>query len=148
MTAKFKVTNSGQRDGHEVRIYNRIYNDIYLLLFIFTIIFLNSERLLISIEFLGDNKILKKYHQTDTKKVPQLYVGFPAAANEPPKQLKGFDRVFITKGATVGVTLNLSPLEFAVWNVAKQQWEHVPGTYKIFIGQHSRSEELTATIDI
>jgi len=97
VTAKFKVTNSGQRDGHEVA---------------------------------------------------QLYVSFPAAANEPPKQLKGFDRIFITKGATVGVTLNLSPLEFAVWNVAKQQWEHVPGTYKIFIGQHSRSEELTATIDI
>jgi len=97
VAAKFKVTNSGSRDGHEVA---------------------------------------------------QLYVGFPDSAGEPPKQLKGFDRMFVTKGATVGVTLNLSPLDLAVWSVEKQEWVHISGTYKVYVGDHSRSEKLTATFDI
>jgi len=38
---------------------------------------------------------------------PQLYLGYPAAAGEPPKVLRGFDEVDLTAGQSKTVTLPL-----------------------------------------
>jgi len=38
---------------------------------------------------------------------PQLYLGFPASAQEPPKVLKGFNKVYLKPGKSQKVTFNL-----------------------------------------
>jgi len=78
--------------------------------------------------------------------VPQLYVSYPAEAGQPPKQLRGFDRVFIGKHKSVTVTLRLAPLELAVWDVVEQKWKHIPGKYTVHIGASSRDIRLSADI--
>ncbi|QRV72535.1 glycoside hydrolase family 3 protein [Ceratobasidium sp. AG-Ba] len=40
--------------------------------------------------------------------IPQLYIGFPASAGEPPKNLRGFEEVPLAVGASSTVTMKLS----------------------------------------
>ena len=40
--------------------------------------------------------------------IPQLYLGFPTNAGEPPKVLRGFDEVFLQAGGSSSVTFNLN----------------------------------------
>jgi hypothetical protein len=43
--------------------------------------------------------------------IPQLYIGFPASAGEPPKNLRGFEEVPLAVGASSAVTMSLSTRE-------------------------------------
>ncbi|KAJ7916872.1 beta-glucosidase [Mycena leptocephala] len=78
--------------------------------------------------------------------VPQLYLMFPASANSAPKNLKGFDSVFVGVGQSVSMSMTLSRFDFSTWNVATQRWEVVTGTTTISIGASSRDIRLTGTI--
>lgn len=40
--------------------------------------------------------------------IPQLYLGYPTDAGEPPKVLRGFDEVDLAVGASATVTMTLS----------------------------------------
>lgn len=51
----------------------------------------------------------------DGNEVSQLYLGFPASAEEPPKILRGFERTFIKKCETANVTINLRRKDISIW---------------------------------
>jgi beta-glucosidase len=78
--------------------------------------------------------------------VPQLYVFDPAAANEPPKQLKGYTKVLLDPGRSQTVTLQLGKRAFSQWNVRVNGWRVAPGCYQIRVGGSSASLPLHATI--
>jgi beta-glucosidase len=84
----------------------------------------------------------------DGAEVAQLYIGFPAAAGEPPKLLKGFQKVFVTAGyqTTVSFTLNAQTLSW--WDVVPDAWSLLPGTYTVFVGSSSRDIRLTGTLTV
>ncbi|HUV68030.1 MAG TPA: glycoside hydrolase family 3 C-terminal domain-containing protein [Terracidiphilus sp.] len=80
--------------------------------------------------------------------VAQVYLGFPPIeeGNEPPRQLKGFQKVFLEPGATKTVTITLNPRAFSYWSTAKHDWAIAPGSYKIMIGASSEDIRVeTAT---
>ena len=80
--------------------------------------------------------------------VAQVYVGFPQIeeGNEPPRQLKGFQKVFLEPGATKTLTVTLNPRAFSYWSTEKHDWVIQPGSYKIMIGASSEDIRLeTAT---
>ena len=54
--------------------------------------------------------------------VAQLYLGFPAASGEPPKQLKGFTKIQLAPGASTTVTLPLNDRSLSIWDVAAHDW--------------------------
>ena len=74
--------------------------------------------------------------------VPQLYVFDPAAAHEPPKQLKGYTKVLLQPGETQTVTLHLNKRSFAYWNVRKHAWRVALGCYGIRVGGSSAALPL------
>ncbi|KAJ7607968.1 beta-glucosidase [Roridomyces roridus] len=78
--------------------------------------------------------------------IPQLYLTFPTSANSAPKNLKGFDSVFVGVGQSVSVSMTLSRFDFATWNTVTQRWEVVTGTTTISIGASSRDIRLTGSI--
>ncbi len=43
---------------------------------------------------------------------PQLYLGYPSGAGEPPKVLRGFEEVQLAVGANLTVTMTLSQRDF------------------------------------
>ena len=59
--------------------------------------------------------------------VAQLYVGDPAASQDPPEQLKGFQRVTLNPGASATVTFPLTIHDLASWSPTDNQWEAQAG---------------------
>jgi beta-glucosidase len=69
--------------------------------------------------------------------VPQVYVGDPPAVGEPPKQLKGFQRVSLSPGQSETVTIPLDAMSFAYWNTGSHAWTVSAGTYQVMVGSSS-----------
>jgi beta-glucosidase len=80
--------------------------------------------------------------------VVQLYVGDPAAAGEPPEQLKGFQKVSLAPGQTKHVIFRVDPSAFAHWDDATSAWAVSDGSYKIMVGDSSASLPLTSAVDV
>ena len=78
--------------------------------------------------------------------VSQLYLGFPAAANEPPQLLKGFQKTALEPGECAGVGFPLTADDVKIWDVAAQAWAIVPGTYSVMVGSGSRDIRLTGSL--
>ncbi len=69
--------------------------------------------------------------------VPEVYLGFPAAAHEPPKQLKGFAKVVLQPGEERDIEIPLPPRAFRYWNADTAGWAS-GGTYDVMLGSSSR----------
>ncbi|WAH37720.1 glycoside hydrolase family 3 C-terminal domain-containing protein [Alicyclobacillus dauci] len=72
--------------------------------------------------------------------VPQLYIGDPASANEPPKQLKDYQKVYLKPGETKRVTFTLNPRAFSIWDAKSNDWTLLDGMVSIMVG--SSSEDI------
>ena len=80
--------------------------------------------------------------------VPQLYLGFPPAAGEPPKLLKGFQRISLSPGQTQHVTFNLDWEDLANWDATAHGWIVTPGVFQVLVGAASRDIRLTGTFTV
>ena len=69
--------------------------------------------------------------------VAQLYVGDPASVGEPPRQLKGFDRVFLRPGQSARVHFTLTGQELAWYDSTASAWDTSPGSYQVYVGDSS-----------
>jgi beta-glucosidase len=83
----------------------------------------------------------------DGAEMVQLYLGFPASAGEPPKQLKGFKKVVATKGSSMTVTLPLSKRSLSIWDVQSHRWQEQAGKFTAMVGASSRDIRLTASFE-
>ena len=78
--------------------------------------------------------------------VVQVYVADPAATGEPPRQLRGYQRVALAPGKSATVSLVLSPQAFATWDTTRQAWIVAPGCYGVAVGDSSVNLPLRATV--
>jgi beta-glucosidase len=70
--------------------------------------------------------------------VVQLYIGMPAIADEPPQQLKGFQKVTLAPGQTQRVRFTLTRADLGYWSTAAGNWATASGNYRIMVGTSSR----------
>eukprot|EP00055_Hartaetosiga_balthica_P011579 m.53075 g.53075 ORF g.53075 m.53075 type:complete len:739 (-) comp7652_c0_seq1:124-2340(-) len=80
--------------------------------------------------------------------VPQLYLGFPSSAGEPPQQLKGFEKVHLGAGQSTTVTFNLRDRDLSIWDVNQHAWSKVKGSYSVSIGASSRDFRLNGSMTV
>ena len=80
--------------------------------------------------------------------VAQMYVGDPAASQDPPEQLRGFQRVSLTPGQSATVSFPLNIHDLASWSTADNQWEAQAGTYSIKVGDASNNLALTGSTSL
>jgi beta-glucosidase len=80
--------------------------------------------------------------------VAQMYVGDPAASQDPPEQLKGFQRVTLSPGQSTTVTFPLTIHDLASWSSADNAWEAQAGSYSISVGDSSASLPLTGSTSL
>jgi len=78
--------------------------------------------------------------------VPELYVGFPSAAGEPPNQLKGFGKVTLRPRRRARVKMVLDPSSFGTWSTADHAFDVVPGAYRLRVGTSSRDLPLETSV--
>jgi beta-glucosidase len=74
--------------------------------------------------------------------VAQLYLGQPAAAANPPRQLEAFHRVSLPAGSSTTVTFTLGARQLASYDAAVGAWRVAPGTYRVFMGDSSALAQL------
>ena len=74
--------------------------------------------------------------------VVQAYVGEPAAAAEPPSQLKGFAKVDLKQGEEKRVTIAVPVGSLSWWNEQTHHWEMPAGSYEFKVGASSRDVRL------
>jgi len=74
--------------------------------------------------------------------VAQLYLGDPGVAGEPPRQLKGFDRVDLQPGQSQTVTFKLNGHDLSYWNDAANGWVLPDGEFHIYVGDSSALDNL------
>ncbi len=74
--------------------------------------------------------------------VAQLYLGDPAVAAEPPRQLKGFDRVNLAPGASTTVQFTLTGHDLSYFNESANGWVVPDGRFNVYVGDSSALDNL------
>ena len=69
--------------------------------------------------------------------VAQLYLSDPAAATEPPRQLKGFEKVTLRPGQSATVRFSLNGHDLSYWNSAANGWVVPAGQFGVYLGDSS-----------
>lgn len=82
------------------------------------------------------------------QEVAQLYVSFPAVADEPVRQLRGFEKVAVNPGESEAVTFDLVRRDLSVWDTTAQEWKVESGEYTFWVGSSSRDLKAKATLNV
>ena len=67
----------------------------------------------------------------------ELYLASPPAAQEPPKQLKGYATVDLAPGQSRLVLFRLRPSDLAYYNQSSNKFTVAPGSYTVIVGTSS-----------
>jgi beta-glucosidase len=74
--------------------------------------------------------------------VAQLYLDDPAAAGEPPRQLKGFQKVALQPGQSTTVHFTLTGHDLSYWNDTANGWVVPDGQFGVYVGDSSAVADL------
>ena len=75
--------------------------------------------------------------------VAQLYLTDPAAAGEPPYQLKGFQKVTLAAGQSQRLTFRITRQDMSYYQTSSSSWVAAPGWYRVSIGSNERDLPLS-----
>ncbi|KAG1322147.1 hypothetical protein G6F62_010409 [Rhizopus arrhizus] len=81
---------------------------------------------------------VKNSGSLDGAEVVQAYLSFPKSAGEPPKLLRGFEKVLIKKGKKTTVKFTLGSTELSIWDTKSSSWVIPSGQFTLHIGASSR----------
>jgi beta-glucosidase len=85
---------------------------------------------------------------TDGAHVVQLYLSFPEEADQPIRQLRGFEKIDLGKGQTDEVEMNLRRRDLSYWDVVAQEWRVAEGEYGVYVGASSRDFRAEGTFTV
>ena len=74
--------------------------------------------------------------------VAQIYLGDPARAGEPPRQLVGFRKVFLKPGGSARVEFTVTPRDTWWWDQPAGGWTQTAGEYHVYVGDSSAMANL------
>jgi len=80
--------------------------------------------------------------------IAEVYAALPASAQEPPKRLVGWSKVQLAAGEKKTVTVEVDRKFLSIFDVQKDDWSLLPGSYTVRVGGSSQDLPLTAAIDL
>eukprot|EP00659_Diplonema_papillatum_P014346 gene14346-22009_t len=86
--------------------------------------------------------------QVPISETPQLYLGFPAEAGEPPLQLKWFRKHTFPQSGSVTFIATLSDRSISVWDTASSSWKQVSGQFRVAVGSSVQNLQLSGTMTV
>jgi len=84
----------------------------------------------------------------DGDEVAQVYIRYPSVERMPLKELKGFRRINIQKGAEQIVQFRIPLAELQKWDLKQKKWSLYPGDYTISVGSSSQDIKLNSVVKI
>ena len=101
--------------------------------------------------FRGTAYVVARVRNTSWRPGPttvELYLESPAAAQEPPKQLKDYTNVTVEPGRSRLVVFRLSPSDLAYYNTSSGRFTVAPGRYTALVGTSSTELGSRASFDV
>jgi beta-glucosidase len=80
--------------------------------------------------------------------VAQAYLSFPRLAGEPPRQLKGYEKVRLGPGQSVVVSFRLDRADLAYYDEGAQRQVVADGRYALLVGSSSRDLPESASFEL
>src|ERR1700722_2712559 len=77
--------------------------------------------------------------------VAQLSLPAPAAAGEPPYQLKGFQKVTLAPGQSRRITFQVTTQDMSYYRTATSSWAVAPGLYRVSVGSNERDLPVSSS---
>jgi beta-glucosidase len=84
----------------------------------------------------------------DGNEIVQAYISFPESAAEPPKLLRGFEKVWVKQGGKGQVSIEFTKTELSIWDTASKSWVIPSGQFTVHIGASSRDIRLSANFTL
>jgi beta-glucosidase len=80
--------------------------------------------------------------------VTQLYVGDPHnSVPRPPKELKGFSKIYLKPGETRRVSIPLDARSFSYYDVKSHAWKADAGAFNIYVGRSEADIQLQGKVN-
>ncbi len=86
--------------------------------------------------------VVKNTGTREGAEVAQAYLALPPAANEPPQRLVGWQKLTLQPGEGRSVAIVLPERMLAVFDVEKDVWQILAGSYRLSVGSSSRQHPL------
>lgn len=86
--------------------------------------------------------------KVDGAEIVQAYISYPESAGSPPKQLRGFEKVFLKKGKKENVEIEFTKTELSIWDISANAWVIPSGDFTVHIGASSRDIRQSASFTL
>jgi len=80
--------------------------------------------------------------------VAEVYAALPDNAGEPPKRLVGWSKIKLNAGESKEVAIEVDPEYLSIFNVERDAWQLIPGSYALMVGGSSQSLPLKETVEL
>src|SRR5271157_3979252 len=91
---------------------------------------------------------VKNTGKRDGAEIAEVYAALPASADEPPKRLVGWSKVWLKAGEGKEVTVSVGAKYLSIYDEAAGGWKLVPGGYTFMVGGSSQELPLTAKAEL
>jgi beta-glucosidase len=91
---------------------------------------------------------VKNIGKRDGAEIAEVYAALPASADEPPKRLVGWNKVWLKAGESKEVSVSVDAKYLSIYDEAADGWKLVPGGYTFMVGGSSQELPLTAKTDL
>jgi beta-glucosidase len=91
---------------------------------------------------------VKNTGKRDGAEIAQVYAALPASANEPPKRLVGWSKVWLKAGESKEASVSVDAKYLSIYDEAGGGWKLVPGGYTFMVGGSSQELPLSAKADL
>jgi beta-glucosidase len=80
--------------------------------------------------------------------VAEIYAALPEGSGEPPKRLVGWSKVKLNAGESKEVAIDIDPKYLSIFDVERDAWQLLPGSYALMVGGSSRDLPLKQAVDL
>jgi len=91
---------------------------------------------------------VKNTGKRDGAEITEVYAALPASADEPPKRLVGWSKVWLKAGESKEVSVSVDAKYLSIYDEAADGWKLVPGGYTFMVGGSSQELPLSAKINL
>jgi beta-glucosidase len=94
------------------------------------------------------NFTVKNTGKRDGAEIAEVYAALPTSADEPPKRLVGWSKVWLKAGESKEVTVSVDAKYLSIYDESAGGWKLVPGGYTFMVGGSSQELPLNAKADL
>jgi len=91
---------------------------------------------------------VKNTGKRDGAEIAEVYAALPASADEPPKRLVGWSKVWLKAGESKEVNVGVDAKYLSIYDEAGGGWKLIPGGYTFMVGGSSQELPLNAKADL